>query len=143
MCRVSQFRRLWQSAERYGHDGQALVEFAVILPLLLVIVVGAVDLGRLFYLDVAVSNAAREGVRAASISDKSDGDVRNAARMEVSSAFTITDSDIAIDPSAPRLPGHPVTVTVSYGFAPVTPILSGLMGSPTITVTRSAVAVVQ
>jgi TadE-like protein len=41
--------------------GQSLVEFALVLPVLLLLLGGAVDLGRLFYAQVAISNAAKEG----------------------------------------------------------------------------------
>lgn len=47
--------------------GAAAVEFAIILPLLLILVAGIVDFGRLFYAEIIVSNAAREGVRMAAM----------------------------------------------------------------------------
>ena len=40
---------------------QALVEFALILPILLVLIIGAMDLGRVFYFKIVLTNAAREG----------------------------------------------------------------------------------
>lgn len=43
--------------------GQSLVEFALTLPLLLLIIFGVFDLGRLFYVKITVINAAREGAR--------------------------------------------------------------------------------
>ena len=45
--------------------GQALVEFALVLPVLLVILLGTVDAGRLIFAYNSVSNAAREGGRTA------------------------------------------------------------------------------
>ncbi len=41
--------------------GQALVEFALVVPVMLVLMLLAVDFGRLFFTYVAVNNAAREG----------------------------------------------------------------------------------
>ena len=41
--------------------GQSMVEFALILPVLLLLLAAAIDLGRLFYAYVAVENAAKEG----------------------------------------------------------------------------------
>jgi len=41
----------------HGH----LVEFALVIPLLLVLVISAVELGRLFYTQIVITNAAREG----------------------------------------------------------------------------------
>ncbi|HBO33570.1 MAG TPA: hypothetical protein DD636_02325 [Anaerolineaceae bacterium] len=42
-------------------SAQALVEFALILPLMLILVLGSMDLGRLFYNKIILTNAAREG----------------------------------------------------------------------------------
>ena len=41
--------------------GQSLVEFALILPILLLLVLGAMDIGRIITTKIAVTNAAREG----------------------------------------------------------------------------------
>ena len=43
--------------------GQALVEFAIILPLFFLLVAGTIDLGLAIYSDLTVANAAREGAR--------------------------------------------------------------------------------
>ena len=51
------------SRTRVGrYRGQALVEFTLLVPILLLLVVVAVDFGRLFFTYVEVNNAAREGV---------------------------------------------------------------------------------
>jgi Flp pilus assembly protein TadG len=42
--------------------GQSLVEMALLLPILLVLVLGALEFGRLFYTKIVITNAAREGV---------------------------------------------------------------------------------
>ena len=49
--------------------GTAAVEMAIILPVLVVISLGAVDLGRLFYDGVNVANAARAGLSYGSLSE--------------------------------------------------------------------------
>jgi len=41
--------------------GQGLVEFALILPIMLLLVIGALDIGRAFYMKVVLENSAREG----------------------------------------------------------------------------------
>lgn len=46
--------------------GQSLVEFALVLPLLIILIVGIAEFGFIFYAYVQVSNAAREGARAGS-----------------------------------------------------------------------------
>jgi Flp pilus assembly protein TadG len=47
--------------------GAAAVEFAIVVPLLLLVLLGLVDFGRLFYVEVSLANASREGARAASV----------------------------------------------------------------------------
>lgn len=49
----------------FGAQGQALAEFALILFVLMLLVMGIVDLGRAVYVQSTLANAAREGARAA------------------------------------------------------------------------------
>src|SRR5512143_2855550 len=46
-----------------GQSGQSLVEFALLFPLLLLILLGAIDLGRAFNAYFTITNASREGAR--------------------------------------------------------------------------------
>ena len=47
-------------------QGQAIVELALILPIFLILVASALDLGRLFYSQISVNDAAREATLEAS-----------------------------------------------------------------------------
>lgn len=49
--------------DRTSQDGQGLVEFALVLPVFLLAVIGVFDVGRLVYTSSALSQAAREGAR--------------------------------------------------------------------------------
>jgi Flp pilus assembly protein TadG len=51
------------SAHRRGERGAALVELAVVLPLLLVVLLGTIDFGRAFRTAMIVTNAARAGAQ--------------------------------------------------------------------------------
>ncbi len=64
---------------RRARRAQALVEFAVISPILLVFVLLTVDVGRAYWQSIDAAGAARAGVRMAVISDTSDigGSVRD------------------------------------------------------------------
>jgi hypothetical protein len=53
----------WRKSRSARQSGQDLVEFALVLPLLLLIVVGVLDLGRAFFASIAVANITREGAR--------------------------------------------------------------------------------
>ena len=54
-----------------GRRGQALAETAILFPLLMLLVLGSADLGRLFFAAVEITNAAREGARQGAIYDPS------------------------------------------------------------------------
>jgi Flp pilus assembly protein TadG len=47
----------------YSKRGQAIVETALLLPILMMLVMGSADLGRVFYYSISVTNAAREAAR--------------------------------------------------------------------------------
>ena len=54
-------RRLTE--RRRAEDGTAAVEFALILPILILIVLGIIEFGFAFNTQIALTQAAREGVR--------------------------------------------------------------------------------
>src|SRR4051794_7429018 len=57
MPRIAPFTR----RTRRGATGQSLVEFALVLPILLLVFSAAADIGRAFYTYVALENAVKEG----------------------------------------------------------------------------------
>lgn len=57
---------------RRGSRGQALTEFVLIVPILLLFVLLTVDVGRAFYQAIDASGASRSGVRMGILSDTSD-----------------------------------------------------------------------
>jgi Flp pilus assembly protein TadG len=72
---------------RTNDRGVAAVEFALVLPILLTLTLGAIDWGYYFFIDQMVTNAAREAARAGSLLDpakKSSGDVEAAAESAAS-----------------------------------------------------------
>jgi len=96
-------------------SGQALVEFAFVLPILLLLMVAIIDFGIIFYSQMAVSNAAWEGARAgATIIDPSQGDqeiigaIHNAAY-----GLDISLLAIDIDPAQDEPPRNPICQAVS------------------------------
>lgn len=105
--------------------GQALVEFAFVLPVLLLLMVAIVDFGIIFYTQMTVTNAAWEGARAgATIVDPSQGDLEIIGAVQAAAyGLDISRLSIDIDPAQDQSPrdqpypaprGAPLTVTVSY-----------------------------
>ena len=94
---------------------QALVEFALLLPLLLVLILGAMDLGRVFYVKTVLTNAAREGANTLSRypSDDTAGYNRTLAAIQAegnSSGATITAGEVTYTGCCEI--GFPVGVTI-------------------------------
>jgi hypothetical protein len=75
---------------RFHRDGrgQSLIEFALTLPLLLLLVFGVTDLARGFYYSIEISGAARAGAREAIITEITD--IGDAVRSEPNSAIANT-----------------------------------------------------
>ncbi len=79
--------------------GQAIVETALLFPLLCLLVLGSADLGRVFYYSMEVTNATREGARYGSAYDPVNGNatathaaVIAAAKREASDLYLIEPS---------------------------------------------------
>ncbi|MGN0064610.1 MAG: TadE/TadG family type IV pilus assembly protein [Nocardioides sp.] len=101
--------------------GAAAVEFALVMPVLLILVFGIIDFGLYFNRYAAVSNAAREGVRSASLGAKT-GDI-NAVVKDFLSDLN-TDEQIQVQVSCKTPTGGNCTSfdagAVSGGTATVT-----------------------
>jgi Flp pilus assembly protein TadG len=133
--------------------GQALVELALILPILFVLLAVALDLGRLFYSTVSVTNAAREGALEAAANpvsyqagqpcDKVTNRVTCRAINESHDSFvTIAPADVrmACSPACTAAIGNSVSVTVTGHFALLTPLLSTFLGGTDLTLSSTASA---
>jgi Flp pilus assembly protein TadG len=97
-------------------SAQALVEFALTLPILLLLVLGAMDFGRMFYTKIVLTNAAREGANYLSYfpEDANNGYAATYAAIideANSSTVQVTVADVSFSGCCTR--GTPVEVTVS------------------------------
>jgi Flp pilus assembly protein TadG len=117
--------------------GQSLVELALLLPILLTIVLGATDVGRLFFAYTALANAAREGAMCASMTLSCPGGAAAAANAEVGTALP---GGITTTVAGGGAAGSTVTVTVSYAFQAQT---TAVLGRRTFPLSASSTMVVQ
>ncbi len=130
--------------------GIAAVEFALVVPFLVLLLMGIFDLGWAVYAHNTVALAAREGARVGIICTKTDADIR-AQVKRVSNGLRLTDGQIVIvNPAGTpcrggvRASGGPVKVTVNYTYHPVTPLIAGIIGgSGTLSVSSQASMVVE
>lgn len=112
-----------------GRRGQALVELALVLPLLLLIVMGSLEMGRILHSYLVLTSATREGARIGVVG-ASDDEIRDRVK-EVAFTLNLSDGDITIVPEQGlRNPGTALTVKVTYGVELVTPVLNSLLPNP-------------
>jgi Flp pilus assembly protein TadG len=113
---------------RGGESGQSLVEFTIVVPVLVLVLLAIVEFGNLLKTQEQIQNAVREGSRYAALS--SCGATSSSIQQEVQDAA----NGLGISVSTSYSPsgcsscdgvqvGIPtVTVTGTYTYAPITPI---------------------
>lgn len=98
---------------RRPESGQAAAEFAMVLPILMIVIFGIVEFGMAFWNYQQVSAAASEGARRAAVSRTNashDSIVINAAK----NATKLDSSKVNVSISSTWSAGSDVTVTVTY-----------------------------
>jgi Flp pilus assembly protein TadG len=106
---------------RHTQQGQALVEFAILLPVLLLLLLGIVQFGVTFNNYIQVTSAAREGARKASVS-RQLGSVAATAAARTSAKgaapnLSLSDAQITVTAPGAWTQGTDVKVTVKYPYA--------------------------
>ena len=119
--------------------GGTLVETAIVMPVLVAIGFGMIEVGYYFYVKNSVQGAAREGARASIVSTAVNSDVTTAvtnamASAGITSGYTTTTSPASI---SGLVTGTSVTVTVSIPWSSVSIIPMGYISSSK-TITASA-----
>lgn len=109
---------------RNGEKGQNLVEFAMVIPIFLILVFAIVDFGMGFHAWITVTNAAREGARIGAVG--ADSATIEARVVDTASSLVAADLNVTVV-NAQGAPGEAVSVDVSYDYDLITP-LSGVLG---------------
>lgn len=111
--------------------GAVAVEFALLAPLLVMLLLGIMEFGRAYNVQISLTNAAREGVRVMAIDNNQTAALtatKNAADTLspklMNSNVTIAFQTIPITTPAPTscAPGSQVTVTIRYSLSTMTGI---------------------
>ncbi len=121
--------------------GQSLIEFAFTLVIILLLLVGAIDLGRAIFTYLALRDAAQEGASYASYNPTDITGIQNRVR---NASNTVNDlwvnPGVAVEVIHLGVPcsGNGVRVRVSLSnFTLVTPFLGAIVGSQTIPISAS------
>jgi len=100
------------------HSGQSMVEFAILAPIFFLLLLGTIDLGRAVYIYNTISDAAREGTRAAIPFDTplpTNAAVVAAVQSKLGGGFTLAvDTACAGLPAGGSCPTVPTTPNTGY-----------------------------
>ena len=125
---------------RKDERGQALVEMALVMPILLLLLAGIADLGRLIFSYEQLQMAAQESVRLGGL-HKNDAAISNFAIHYVSMGDTSKMKVVITPTETNRHSGDYVTVKLSYPFSFYTPFVSKLFPSSFYVETQSTMRV--
>jgi Flp pilus assembly protein TadG len=122
-----------------GQRGQALLETAMTLPLVLVVSVGIFEFGRAYQTWQILTNAAREGARTAILPGSTLTNVQDRVRQYLT-AGAIQDPSLAaialtngtVPMGSGTSPSSVVTVTYPYTFAVLQPVVNLLVSGSTV-----------
>ena len=141
-----------------GEEGAQIIEFALVLPMLLLVVLGIAEFGFIFQRYEVLTNAAREGARMAVLPGYNTAAARDGIRARVraylqagrvpitagtppASIVTIdfADDTVAIGGGLPNVPVRRVTITYTYSYA-FLPGIGGWFGNTYTTIPLTAVS---
>jgi hypothetical protein len=137
-------RRRTEKGQR-DEKGQALVEFALLVPIFLMLLFAVVDFGMGFHSWITVTNSAREGARLGAVRGSTDDIIlrvkATADLINEDDKMTVTVTNAADNGGDP---GESVVVRVDYDYDLITPLaslvafLSGDIIGPTLELSSTA-----
>jgi len=116
---------MWRPRKR--ERGQSMVEFALVLPLMLLVLMGMVDFSRMLGVYLTLQNATREGARLA-VTGATDSAI--AARVDaMAPTLTASSLTVTVTPAqGSRTSGSDVTIASRYPYKIMTPVVSAIVG---------------
>ncbi len=117
---------------RRGDGGQASVELALVLPLVLLLLLAMVQLGLLVSDQILVVHAAREAAREAAVNPAPD-----AARQAASASSNLDPSRLSVTTTGRGAAGSRVRVEVAYRAPTAVPLLGPAVGDVTLRATAT------
>jgi Flp pilus assembly protein TadG len=102
--------------------GATVVEFAVVVPILLMLIAGIIEFGRTIMVEQIMTNASREGTRKATLPGATASDVKAVVKNYGSAAgITVNDDEIVITPTDPSsaATGDQVSVEIKLAYSRV------------------------
>jgi Flp pilus assembly protein TadG len=118
--------------------GSAFIETALALPLVLLVGIGVLELGRAYQTSQMLTNAAREGARVAALPNPTAGAIDAKVRQYLQTDGLLSDATVGVN-----INGSEVTVSYPFQFVVLQPVaqllVSGSMVDSPIRVTATSV----
>ena len=105
-----------------GEAGASAVEFAIILPILVLLIFGIIEFSVALYDKAMITNASREGARAGivyRVPSVTDGEITNVVNSYLGSSLITFGAPVAANTTVTRIgynPGDELKVTVNYTY---------------------------
>lgn len=112
---------------RFTHRkrGQELVEFALVLPVLILLILGMMEYSRAYYTSSLLQNAAREGARYGLLHPTDTDTITTRARQFITGLNPDNLTIEVFTPDGDTNRGSRIRVTVSYQYESIVPFLRG------------------
>jgi Flp pilus assembly protein TadG len=125
VSRVQKPRSLHMSNK--SEQGQGLTELAIALPVLLLLLLGVLDVGRAFWALVALKDAASEGALYAASYPTMTTQIKERAAESSNALVALSPDMFSVDYVDPPTAGEPVTVTVTYDLELLNPVINAIV----------------
>jgi Flp pilus assembly protein TadG len=101
----------------HNENGQTMVEFALVLPVLVVVLFGIIQFGTAFNNYVSLTDAARAGARVAAVSRQASDPVGTTVAKVKASAGDLDATQLGVTVTSDWLRGDDVTVKATYPYS--------------------------
>lgn len=123
--------------KRPRRRGQSLVEFTLLLPVLMIVLLGLLDLGRAYYAYVAITDAAGEGAAYGARHPDDTSEIKRRASEATKGLVELTTADVDVSASTGA-----ITVTVTYELQLFTPMVRSMVPGDVLSLQAVAVHVI-
>lgn len=106
-------------------EAQTMVETALVLPIILMLLFGIIEFGRIFNAHMIMKNASRDGARCAAVGEDYEDDITPKINNMTSTLGTVNIEFTPAEDS--RVQGDEVTCKVTYELQLITPIIGPLI----------------
>ena len=122
--------RRWYKSER----GQGLIELAIALPALLLLLMGMLDVGRVYWTLVSLKDAVAEGALYAASYPTQTTQIKERAAESSNMLVALSPDLFSVEYVAPPTAGQTVTVTVAYTLELLNPVITAIVPGATLTI---------